>query len=708
MTRAFVSAFAVSVAACSAASAQPMPTSRMLVEMSDLSGISISPDGRFVAYAIERAAVETNSRSLTWYVQPLEGSGAARPVAGAEPMLNAAGGRAPELPQWSTDSQWLYFRALRRAGIQVWRVRPDGRDLSQVTADDGNVLSFELVGNQSLVYEAGAPRAAVEEAEQRAYDRGILIDGSVPVGRPLHRSSYLNGRHASPRYMGSWLEVGEMLAQTPPRHQSVDLATGIAREATPAEVQRFREFRDGPSLNLPEGFLTRTVHATTAGVALAPESEDAYPRLNAIVGSNSGAPIVCGDPSCYRPRWFRWRPGSSEIVYASRNPAATVTHSLHAWNVRTGRIRLIARTESSLTGGFAIDVLGSRCDVGQRYAVCAAEEPNGPARLERFDLESGARHVLADPNRGLQDVAGPSGEFMTWSDGEGREFTGVYFPARGSGGTGRVPLFVHYYSCRGYLRGGTGDEWPMATLAASGIAVLCINTYSPRQPITAANQNAQRQYEEGLSGIRAAIELLTARGIDPARVGIGGLSQGSEVAMWTARHSDLLAAMSLATPQMSETYYWQRGLLGEHFQRVARGAYGLTGSPDEAPEQWQRLSPRSSVDRLQFPILLQLPEEEYLVAMEYYIPLVRAGAPIEMYVFPDEPHVKIQPRHKLAVYERNLDWFRFWLQGYEDPAPEKAEQYVRWRTLRTRSCERRPQMSYCNGVSGNGPAGSPQ
>jgi hypothetical protein len=32
--------------------------------------------------------------------------------------------------------------------------------------------------------------------------------------------------------------------------------------------------------------------------------------------------------------------------------------------------------------------------------------------------------------------------------------------------------------------------------------------------------------------------------------------------------------------------------------------------------------------------------------------------------------------------ERNLDWFRFWLQGYEDPDESKRPQYVRWRALR--------------------------
>jgi len=42
------------------------------------------------------------------------------------------------------------------------------------------------------------------------------------------------------------------------------------------------------------------------------------------------------------------------------------------------------------------------------------------------------------------------------------------------------------------------------------------------------------------------------------------------------------------------------------------------------------------------------------------------------------------PEHRLAIYNRNLDWFRFWLQDYEDPDPAKTEQYARWRQFRAK------------------------
>ena len=82
------------------------------------------------------------------------------------------------------------------------------------------------------------------------------------------------------------------------------------------------------------------------------------------------------------------------------------------------------------------------------------------------------------------------------------------------------------------------------------------------------------------------------------------------------------------------------------------------------------------------PLLMHLADREYLTAIDVFAALREQGQPVDMYVFPDEYHNKWQPLHRLAVYERNLDWFRFWLQDKEDPDPRKADQYSIWRKLR--------------------------
>jgi hypothetical protein len=69
-----------------------------------------------------------------------------------------------------------------------------------------------------------------------------------------------------------------------------------------------------------------------------------------------------------------------------------------------------------------------------------------------------------------------------------------------------------------------------------------------------------------------------------------------------------------------------------------------------------------------------------------------AGKPIELYIYPNELHVRNQPRHRLEIYDRNLDWFRYWLKDEQDTDPRKAEQYRRWNQLRD-EVNRTPESS---------------
>jgi hypothetical protein len=79
---------------------------------------------------------------------------------------------------------------------------------------------------------------------------------------------------------------------------------------------------------------------------------------------------------------------------------------------------------------------------------------------------------------------------------------------------------------------------------------------------------------------------------------------------------------------------------------------------------------------------MQLADREMNLSLETFTALREAGQPVEMYVYPDEYHNKWQPVHRQAIYERNLDWFSFWLQGRVDPDPRKTAQYARWTAMR--------------------------
>jgi hypothetical protein len=211
-------------------------------------------------------------------------------------------------------------------------------------------------------------------------------------------------------------------------------------------------------------------------------------------------------------------------------------------------------------------------------------------------------------------------------------------------------------------------------MAEHGISTLCIN--QPSVP-----PDADERYDMGQLAVESAVGRLALEGmIDRAKIGMGGLSFGSEVTMWTLIHSHVVTAASVSSPTISAMYYLLGSNIGEPFLSLLQANWQL-GAPDATPSHWRRISPTLNLGKINAPILLQFPEQEYLFALGYAIPMMLSDR-ADVYVFPNEPHNKFQPRHKLAVYERNLDWFRFWLQGYEDPDPAKAEQYRHWQEMR--------------------------
>ena len=217
----------------------------------------------------------------------------------------------------------------------------------------------------------------------------------------------------------------------------------------------------------------------------------------------------------------------------------------------------------------------------------------------------------------------------------------------------------------------------MLPLVENGIAVLCINA---RQPPEGAPMEAG--YELALKAIDEAIEDLAARQhIDRTKVGIGGLSFGSSVALWAIRKSKRFAAATISSGQVGPHYYWSNAFPGRGFEETFR-QFWQAGDPDTDPERWHILSPAADAKVIDTPLLIQAPESEVRNLVELNTKLRLAGKPAELFAFADEIHIKYQPVHKRAVYERNLDWYRYWLKGDVDPDPARRAQYVRWQRLR--------------------------
>ncbi|WP_337244686.1 Atxe2 family lasso peptide isopeptidase [Luteimonas sp. gir] len=664
-----------------AAHARSIPP-RQLLEVVDFGPPVVSPDGRQVAFRVEQASIERNSYDSAWYVQAMAGGQPPRRVAdGGVPLRDVAGVAVPVAASWSPDGRWLYYTALLEGRIDVWRAAADGSLAERVTHDAADVRGYVLdADGRRLFYRVGATREAVADAEQLEYDRGIRIDGDVPIGQGLFRSINIEGRWATQRYAGMWFGRAPLLADAPDRWKVVDLVTLEVRDAPAAERPPMPPAISDLDAALPPPW---ALAAEPNGKRLAILTRSAPPpgfrhglhsAMAMLPGQAARRAVPCTAGACVDKAIgaLQWRPQSDEVLFTVTDPLQGLAQSIHRWNVRTGAVDPVVTTRGTIGGGRS----GRPCGVSADAMACVIAEPDRPPRLERVDLESGRREVLFEPNVALADAlsAVPPAELLRWESADGQTYTGQFLPPRAIGGA-PPPLFVTYYNCAGFLRGGVGDEWPLASLAERGIAALCIN--DPPGYVF----DAVQRYGRGVAGVTAAVAQLAAAGrIDPAKVGMGGLSFGSEVALWAAIQTDVLAAVSVTSPTVEPNYHLFNALRSDAFFAEMKNAWGL-GAPDETPERWRLLSPAYQVERIRAPVLFQMPEQEYLYALGVSLPLVRQGR-ADLYVFPNETHQKFQPRHKLAAYERNLDWFRFWLQGHEDGHPSKVGQYASWRAMR--------------------------
>lgn len=669
---------------------------RRLVEVADFGPPVVSPDGKLVAFRVERASIERNTYDSVWYVQDMAGSSPPRRLAdGGTPLRDAAGVSLPAKAIWSPDGRWIYYRARVGGKTDIWRAASDGSGAEPVTRDAADVRDLSLSQDRlrlvysgfllskdggKLIYSVGPTREQVDEAETDEYDHGIRIDKDVPIGQGLFRSIDIEGRWETQRYAGMWFGRAPLLANVPNRWKTIDLATGTKKDLPPS----YRPPRPLTSSDLPEGLPRPWRLAIEPGgdrIALLTRIDrvDGYRegrgvQLSVLPNKASTRPVVCAAALCTHRAisGIQWRPGSDEVVFTVTDPMEGLAQSIFRWNVRTGEVHPLVLTHGLINGGRD---RFSTCGISASALACVSAEANQPPQLERIDLATGQRRVLFAPNADLmKDMAAVQVHLLRWSGADGQVFTGQFFQTPAAKGK-RSPLFLTYYSCTGFLRGGMGDEWPLATLAERGIASLCINA-PPGYPL-----DALKRYDLGLSAVQSIVQKLASKGtVDPAKVGMGGLSFGSEVTMWAVTHSHLLAAASITSTLIEPNYYLFDTLRGDAFFAELKKSWGL-GAPTETPDRWRVISPMYQLDRIDAPILFQMPEQEYLYSLGLTLPLVRDKR-ADLYVFPNETHQKFQPRHKLAAYERNLDWFCFWLQDYEDADPAKATQYKHWRQMR--------------------------
>jgi len=375
-----------------------------------------------------------------------------------------------------------------------------------------------------------------------------------------------------------------------------------------------------------------------------------------------------------------WNGATDLIVLKGGGPEDAGRLSLYRWDAARPAppARLLA-TDDALIG----------CQLWQSQLLCAHESATKPRDLVRIGLLTGQITPVATLNPEFDDVRRGSVKRLTWTNLNGLRTYGDLVLPPGHRPGERHPLIVVQYTSRGFLRGGTGNENPIYLLAEHGFAVLSfqqpdnlpaaakVRSINELQRINIKDWAGRRSIFSALNkGVDAAI---ADGAVDPNRIGITGMSDGSTTAQFALLNSTRFkaAAISSCCDERANLF-----IAGPAF-RDAIISWGYPRSGSDGRRFWSPMSLAANASRMRTPLLIQVPDFEYRGALEAQSALEQAGAPVDMYVFPGEYHVKSGPAHLDAIYGRTIGWFEFWLMGRVTNPGTLSAEIKRWERLRS-------------------------
>ena len=210
-----------------------------------------------------------------------------------------------------------------------------------------------------------------------------------------------------------------------------------------------------------------------------------------------------------------------------------------------------------------------------------------------------------------------------------------------------------------------GYRWNAEVFSAAGYVTLMINRrgstgYGHKFTDEITNDWGGRAYVDVTKGIDAAIAKYPF--IDKTRLAAAGGSYGGYMADWLATHTDRFKAIiSHAGVYDKVSMYATEELWFEE--------HDMQGTPWTAAENYKKWSPSTyaaELGKYKTPTLVVCGEKDYRVpytqSVEFFSALQRQSVPSKLMVFPDEGHWILKPQNARLWYKTFLDWMETYLK----------------------------------------------
>jgi dipeptidyl aminopeptidase/acylaminoacyl peptidase len=647
------------------ASAQPRRLeSTDYLKLRTVGDVQLSPDGRRVAYVVQRNDGPGRPASQVWLTTLSDGR--------TTPVLGDAGRSAS--PEWSPDGVWLAFTGGRDGKNGLWVARADGADsrfLAEMVGTN-SPLTFEgrriawAPDSNRLAFVSAVPGPETEAATgdpvviTRYLYKPTASEGESRLNDNRRRQIFLVNRDGgearqltSGRFEAhsiDWSPDGREIAFVSNREPEPDLfynpdlfvlnvSDGSVRRLTASESAEFqpRWSPDGRSLV----FL-----GTRRGLTdLETTMEDTHVW---IVGADGAGRREVGAAIDNRQTQARWAPGGEALYCTVQERGATVLYRLP---VSGGAPAAIVR-EAGRVGAYSVARSGALAYV---YA-----SPSDTAQLYLREGTAGARR-LTDLNAVvLGGVELAEVEAFTFVSNDFRyEVEAFLTKPLGRTATSTHPMIVMIH---GGPHGAQGRVFNFKSqfYAARGWATLQVNyrgSTSYGQAFADAvfrDQNGDEAMDV-LYGVSAAIR--RNPWIDRERLGVEGGSYGGQLSAWliTQTHIFRAAIPSAAITNLVSynymTYYNQ-------YEEMEWGRRPHQGNLMDV--LWER-SPLKHVAKAKTPTMLVHGENDNDVpiaeAEQFYIALRDVGVEAVLVRYPREGHGLAESRHVVDLMDRSVRWY---------------------------------------------------
>lgn len=611
---------------------------------------ALSSDGSRIAIVTRTADLENNAYVHEVHVIETSPPFRDRVIAQAgDTVLRAAQGRrsgvaVDRIALWSPDDAWIAYLVGNESYAELWRVRSSGGRARRVSIAGEHVVSFSWATDGALRYQSAISRAQrsarIAEAARYGFRADDRFEPVFDVAPRIDDSSAVSAWRVN-------IGTGQ--------RSEIDLAAPAPAPSAARIVPADARFADAES-----------------------------PEL-ALETDWRGEPHRCAHDLCRGELLEAWTVDDDTIAFQRQAGHHGVLSELAVWSIGSDSVMSVVSTEARLSG----------CVYAHERFFCLADSSTQPQRLVAIDAHSGRLQVLWDPNPSWTERAMPRIERLdTTNPGGEQSFAHLVYPLDYVAGR-RYPVVIVQYRSRGFLRGGTGGEHPILPLSTEGYFVLSVDRPENFTRARIMTSNALLVATE-LDGSEAnmktiAIEHflseLERRGlIDPDRIGITGMSDGTETLFHLLLSSERRFAAAVTSSPPPDPSVWPLMSNEVRLRRAQNGALApWNETSDPWMRYWRRLSPIYHLDRMRTPILFNLSETETLPAMPLIARLQEIGAPYDLFVYPGAYHNKWRPAQIRAAQTRAMAWLNLWLRDVDTPDPQDQMRTAHWRAMRDAS-----------------------